>query len=104
MAACPYKQFQELFTSNTEGKAFLIVLFEYTCYAWDQDQARGTAEERPVAASSNLRAVVLGGGMAGLAAARALSSDFDEVIILERDTLQNCEVKTSPCSMSLMKL
>jgi glycine/D-amino acid oxidase-like deaminating enzyme len=53
-------------------------------------------QERPLASASALKAVVLGGGMAGLAAAQALSSEFDEVVILERDTLQNCEVKIPP--------
>lgn len=31
------------------------------------------------------RAVVIGGSMGGLLAARALSNHFDEVLILERD-------------------
>jgi heterodisulfide reductase subunit A-like polyferredoxin len=57
------------------------------------DQEQGTKKETQLAVSLSLRAVVLGGGMAGLAAAQALSSEFDEVIILERDTLQNCQVK-----------
>lgn len=55
------------------------------------DQLQGTMHERPLASASPLKAVVLGGGMAGLATAQALSSEFDEVVILERDTLQNCE-------------
>lgn len=33
------------------------------------------------------RAVVIGGGMAGLASASSLSSIFDDVLLLERDTI-----------------
>lgn len=38
-------------------------------------------------AASSSRAIVIGAGMAGLASASSLSSVFDEVILLERDTL-----------------
>jgi hypothetical protein len=64
------------------------------CYG-KQEWVDATAPEMPLASSSKLRAVVLGGSMAGLTAAQALSSEFDEVIILERDTLENCEVMFS---------
>lgn len=35
------------------------------------------------------RAIVLGAGMAGLAAARVLSDFFDEVVLLERDSIES---------------
>ncbi len=35
------------------------------------------------------RAVVIGAGMAGLAAARVLSDHFDEVVLLERDQIDS---------------
>lgn len=35
------------------------------------------------------RATVLGAGMAGLAAARVLSDHFDEVVLLERDSIES---------------
>lgn len=41
---------------------------------------------------SKTRAVVLGGGMAGLAATRTLADVFDEVILLERDDIGDHEV------------
>ena len=36
---------------------------------------------------SGSRAIVIGGGLAGLASARVLSDLFDEVILLERDAI-----------------
>ncbi len=37
--------------------------------------------------NSGSRAIVIGGGLAGLASARVLSDLFDEVILLERDAI-----------------
>ncbi len=36
---------------------------------------------------SGSRAIVIGGGLAGLASARVLSDLFDEVLLLERDSI-----------------
>jgi glycine/D-amino acid oxidase-like deaminating enzyme len=41
-----------------------------------------------MAASSERRAIVIGAGMAGLAAAAALAGHFHQVIVLERDRLR----------------
>jgi len=46
--------------------------------------AHGCAEE-PTRSGS--RAIVIGGGLAGLASARVLSDLFDEVLLLERDSI-----------------
>ena len=51
-------------------------------------------QNRPHAHPS--KAVVIGGGMAGLASASSLSSIFDEVVLLERDTIAtDLEVRSS---------
>lgn len=41
------------------------------------------------------RAVVVGGGLAGLAAARVLSDRFHQVVILDRDQLPNDAIPRS---------
>jgi heterodisulfide reductase subunit A-like polyferredoxin len=48
-----------------------------------QASAQGQQPAQPLPAQS--KAVVIGAGMAGLAAAKALSDYFDEVTVLERD-------------------
>lgn len=39
------------------------------------------------------RVVIIGASMAGLTAAAALSQEFDEVILLERDSCSNMDVR-----------
>jgi ribulose 1,5-bisphosphate synthetase/thiazole synthase len=39
------------------------------------------------------RALILGGSIAGLSAAAAISQHFDEVLILERESLPGVEVR-----------
>ena len=47
------------------------------------------------------RAVVLGAGMAGLAAARVLVDHFDEVVLLERDSIDTKQqARQLPCAAS----
>lgn len=57
----------------------------------------GNANEE---SKANSRAIVIGGGLAGLASARVLSDLFDEVILLERDGITqqaSLNLVASPC-------
>lgn len=51
--------------------------------------------------SSSSRALVIGGGLAGLASASVLSDLFDEVILLERDAITE---QVSPLPRMLMQV
>ena len=54
----------------------------------------GSAEPQ---SKSGSRAIVIGGGLAGLASARVLSDLFDEVVLLERDAI----TQQASCSIPL---
>ena len=47
---------------------------------------------------TSTQAVVLGAGLAGLAAARVLADHFDEVVLLERDTIDLEQQARWPCN------
>lgn len=51
-----------------------------------------------VSGATSTRAIVLGAGMAGLAAARVLSDSFSEVILLERDSIDLKQQVRRQCS------
>ena len=51
-----------------------------------------------VCGATSTRAIVLGAGMAGLAAARVLSDSFSEVILLERDSIDLKQQVRRRCS------
>lgn len=56
----------------------------------------------PVEAPRGSRAVVIGSGLAGLAASRVLADLFDEVLLLERDSLQPNQVHNEAVAGSMM--
>lgn len=47
--------------------------------------------------TSGSRAVIVGGGLAGLASASVLSGLFDEVILLERDSISTQQASNPQC-------